>query len=168
MYTELQKLQKRKFAPDQKQMSLIKYTKRFKELIRKAGIEVSSTTYQFGQGLTSKEYEKIALTNPVKLENWYEAAHHPFNIENRNGVVTSTQSEWDMDVDVITVNVMSRDEREQHVRNGLRFICHKDGHMLGECPIKKKGGSKKKDKGQHRGKGKKKCQESGCAGCGAQ
>ena len=90
MYTELQKLQKRKFAPDQKQMSLIKYTEQFKELIRKAGVEGSSATYQFGQGLTSKEYEKITLANPTKLENWYETAHHLYNIENRNGVVTST------------------------------------------------------------------------------
>ena len=46
------------------------------------------------------------------LENWYEAANHLFNIENENRVVTSTQSEWDMDVDVIAVNAMSRDERE--------------------------------------------------------
>ena len=81
-YTKLHKLQKREFAPDQKRMSLIKYTKRFKELIRKAGIEGSSATYQFGQGLTSKEYKKIALTNLTKLENWYEAAHHLYNIEN--------------------------------------------------------------------------------------
>ena len=91
-------------------MSLIKYTKRFKELIRKAGVEGTSATYQFGQGLTSKEYKKIALTNPTKLEEWYEAAHHLYNIKNQNGVVTSTQSEWDMDVDVIAVNAMSRDE----------------------------------------------------------
>ena len=112
VYTELQKLQKRKFAPDRKRMSLIKYTEQFKELIRKAGIEGSSATYQFGQGLTSKEYEKITLTNLMKLENWYEATHRLYNIENRNGVVTSTQSEWDMDVDVIAVNAMSRDERE--------------------------------------------------------
>jgi len=155
-YTELQKLQKRKFASDRKRMSLIKYTERFKELIRKAGVDGTSATYQFGQGLTSKEYEKIALTNPTKLEEWYEAAHRLYNIENRNGVVTSTRSEWDMDVDVIAVNAMSRDERERHVRNGLCFICHKDGHMSGECPIKKKGGSKRKDKGRYKGKGKKK------------
>ena len=156
MYTKLQKLQKRMFAPDQKQMSLIKYTKWFKELIRKAGVEGSSATYQFGQGLTLKEYKKIALTNPAKLEYWYEAAHCLFNIKNWNRVVTSTWSEWDMDVDIIAVNVMSKDEREWQVRNGLCFICHKDGHMSGECLNKKKGGLKKKDKGQHRGKGKKK------------
>ena len=138
-------------------MSLVKCTKWFKELIRKAGVEGSSgTTYQFGQGLTSKEYEKITLTNLVKLEIWYEAAHRLFNIKNQNRVVTSTWSEWDMDVDVIAVNAMSRDEREQHVRNGLCFICHKDGHMLGECLNKKKGGLKKKDKGWYKGKGKKK------------
>ena len=71
-------------------MSLIKYTKRFKELIRKAGIDGTSATYQFGQGLTSKEYEKITLTNTMKLEEWYEAAHHLYNIEHQNGVVTST------------------------------------------------------------------------------
>ena len=75
-------------------------------------MEGTSVTYQFGQGLTSKEYEKNALTNLTKLEEWYEAAHHLYNIENRNGVVTRTQSEWDMDVDVIAVNAMSRDERE--------------------------------------------------------
>ena len=48
----------------------------------------------------------------MRLEEWYEAAHCLYNIENRNGVVTSTQSDWDMDVDVIAVNAMSRDERE--------------------------------------------------------
>jgi hypothetical protein len=35
--------------------------------------------------------------------------------------------------------------------------------MLGKCPNKKKGGSKRKEQGQHRGKGKKKKQfTSGC------
>ena len=48
----------------------------------------------------------------MKLEEWYKAAHHLYNIKNRNGVVTNTRSEWDMDVDVIAVNAMSRDERE--------------------------------------------------------
>ena len=63
-------------------MSLIKYTEQFKELIRKAKVDGDSAIYQYGQGLTSKEYEKIALTNPIKLETWYEAVHHLFNIEN--------------------------------------------------------------------------------------
>jgi hypothetical protein len=58
-YTELQKLQKRKFAPDQKQMSLIKYTEWFKELIRKADVEGSSATHQFGQGLTLRSMKRL-------------------------------------------------------------------------------------------------------------
>ena len=71
--------------------------------------------------------------------------------------MTSTRSEWDMDVDVIAVNAMSKDEREQHVGNGLCFICHKERHMSRECPNKKKGGLKgKKGKGRYKGKGKKK------------
>jgi hypothetical protein len=79
-YTKLQKLQKRKFASNQKWMSLIKYTEQFKELIRKAGVDWNSTTYQYGQGLTSKEYKNlIALTNPKKLEDWYEAVHCLYN-----------------------------------------------------------------------------------------
>ena len=54
-------------------------------------------------------------------------------------------SEWDMDVDAISVNALSREERECHVLNNLCFICHKDGYMSKECPDKKhyKGGSSK-------------------------
>ena len=59
-----------------------------------------------------------------------------------------------MDVDAISVNALSREEREQHVRNNLCFICHKDGHMSKECPDRKhyKGGS---SKGRYKGKYKK-------------
>ena len=50
-----------------------------------------------------------------------------------------------MDVDAISVNTLSREERERHVQNNLCFICHKDGHMSKECPDRKhyKGGSSK-------------------------
>ena len=59
-----------------------------------------------------------------------------------------------MDVDAISVNALSREEREHHVRNNLCFICHKDGHMSKECPDRKhyKGGS---SKGKYKGKYKK-------------
>ena len=61
-----------------------------------------------------------------------------------------------MDVDVISVNALSKEERERHVRNGLCFVCHKDGHMSKECPNRKyKEGSKSgKDKGKYRKKKK--------------
>ena len=66
----------------------------------------------------------------------------------------NARSEWDMDVDAISVNALSREERERHVRNNLCFICHKDGHMSKECPDRKhyKGGS---SKGKYKGKYKK-------------
>jgi hypothetical protein len=59
-----------------------------------------------------------------------------------------------MDVDVISVNALSREERERHVRNNLCFICHKDGHVSKECPDRKpyKGGFKS---GKYKGKYKK-------------
>ena len=59
-----------------------------------------------------------------------------------------------MDVDAISVNALSREERECHVQNNLCFICHKDGHMSKECPDRKhyKGGS---SKGKYKGKYKK-------------
>ena len=52
------------------------------------------------------------------------------------------------------VNVLSREEREQHVWNNLCFICHKDRHMSKECLDRKhyKGGS---SKGKYKGKYKK-------------
>jgi hypothetical protein len=59
-----------------------------------------------------------------------------------------------MDVDVISVNALSREERERHIRNNLCFICHKDRHVSKECPDRKpyKGGFKS---GKYKGKYKK-------------
>jgi hypothetical protein len=94
-------------------------------LIRKAGITDRNTIYQYSLGLTTDEYRSIALTNPTTLQGWYDAAHRLFNIDSHLGNINhNTRSEWDMDVDVISVNALSREEREQHVRNNLCFICH--------------------------------------------
>jgi hypothetical protein len=118
----------------------------------KAGITDGNTIYQYSLGLTTDEYRSIALTNPTTLQGWYDAAHRLFNIDSRLGNINqNTRSEWDMDVDVILVNALSREEREQHVRNNLCFICHKDGHVSKECPDRKpyKGGFKS---GKYKGK----------------
>ena len=48
---------------------------RFKELIKKADITGVNAIYQYGLGLTPKEYEKIAMQNPRDLEGRYEQAH---------------------------------------------------------------------------------------------
>ena len=154
-YSELLKLNKRRNYHGKKRSSIIKYTERFKELIRKAGIDNTNAIYQYSQGLTPDEYRSIALTNPTNLQGWYDAAHRLYNINSRLGNLSgNTRSEWDMDVDVISVNAMSREERERHVRNNLCFICHKDGHVSKECPDRKpyKGGSKS---GKYKGKYKK-------------
>ena len=156
-YSELLKLNKQKAQHEKKQSSIIKYTERFKELIRKAGISDVNAIYQYSQGLTPAEYRNIALTDPTNLQGWYDAAHWLYNIDSRLASFSNSAcSEWDMDVDTISVNALSREERERHVRNNLCFICHKDGHMSKECPDRKhyKGGSSKgKYKGKYR-KGK--------------
>jgi hypothetical protein len=154
-YSELLKLNKRRYQHGKKRTSIIKYTERFKELIRKADITGANTVYQYSQGLTPDEYRSIALTNPTDLQGWYDAAHWLYNIDSCLGTLSNnTQSEWDMDVDAILVNAMSGEEREHHVRNNLCFICHKDGHVSKECPDRKpyKGGSKS---GKYKGKYKK-------------
>jgi hypothetical protein len=95
------------------------------------------------------------LTNLTTLQGWYDAAHQLFNIDSRLGNINhNTRSEWDMDVDIISVNALSREERERHVRNNLCFVCHKDGHVSKECPDRKpyKGGFKS---GKYKGKYKK-------------
>jgi hypothetical protein len=112
-FSELLKLNKRKFTTGKKRLSIIKYTERFKELIRKAGITDGNAIYQYSPGLTTDEYRSIALTNPTTLQGWYDAAHRLFNIDSRLGNINqNTRSEWDMDVDVISVNALSREERE--------------------------------------------------------
>ena len=154
-YSELLKLNKQKIQHEKKRSSIIKYTERFKELIRKAGISDVNTIYQYSQGLTPAKYRNIALTNPTNLRGWYDAAHRLYNIDSRLASFSNNAcSEWDMDVDTISVNALSREERERHVWNNLCFICHKDGHMSKECPDRKhyKGGS---SKGKYKGKYKK-------------
>ena len=151
-YLELLKLNKQKTQHEKKQSSIIKYTERFKELIRKARISDINAIYQYSQGLTPAN---IALTNPANLQGWYDAAHRLYNIDSHLASFSNnTRSEWDMDIDAISVNALSREERERHVRNNLCFICHKDGHMSKECPDRKhyKGGS---SKGKCKGKYKK-------------
>ena len=48
---------------------------KIQELIKKAGINGATAIYQYGLGLTPKEYEKTAMQNPADLEGWYEQAH---------------------------------------------------------------------------------------------
>jgi hypothetical protein len=73
-FSELLKLNKRKFTTGKKRLSIIKYTERFKELIRKAGITDGNAIYQYSLGLTTDKYRSIALTNPTTLQGWYDAA----------------------------------------------------------------------------------------------
>ena len=143
----------------------MKYTGKFKELIKKVDITGANAIYQYGLGLTPKKYEKIAMQNPRDLEGWYEQAHRIANIDSHLGVQgyhgngNQSRSEWDMEVDrleVIEINAMTKEERELHVQNKLCFICHKSGHRSKECPDRKyKGGFKSgKDKGKYKKKGK--------------
>jgi hypothetical protein len=68
VFSELLKLNKQKFTTGKKRLSIIKYTKRFKELIRKAGITDGNAIYQYSLGLTTDEYRSIALTNPMTVK----------------------------------------------------------------------------------------------------
>ena len=118
-YSELLKLYKRlKVTKDKSRLPIMKYTGKFKELIKKAGINRATAIYQYSPGLTPKEYEKIAMQNPTDLEGWYEQAHQLANIDSCLGVQrhygNQPQSEWDMDVDhlKIEINAMTKEERE--------------------------------------------------------
>ena len=90
---------------DKARLPIMKYTGKFKELIKKADITGANAIYQYGLGLTLKGYEKIAMQNPRDLEGWYEQAHQIANIDSCLGVQgyhgngSQSQSEWDMDVD---------------------------------------------------------------------
>ena len=103
---------------DKSRLPIMKSTGKFKELIKKVDITGATTIYQYGLGLTPKEYEKIAMQNPRDLEGWYEQAHQLANINSRLGVQghygNQSQSEWDMDVDhlKIEINAMTKEERE--------------------------------------------------------
>ena len=86
-YSELLKLYKRsKVTRDKSRLPIMKYTGKFKELIKKAGINGATAIYQYGLGLTPKEHEKIAMQNPADLEGWYEQAHRLANIDSCLGV----------------------------------------------------------------------------------
>ena len=50
-----------------------------------------------------------------------------------------------MDVDVIMISYLSKEEQEKHIRDNLCFICHKGGHQSKECPMRKE------KKGKHSG-----------------
>ena len=64
----------------------MKYTGKFKELIKKVDITGATAIYQCSLGLTPKEYEKIAMQNPRDLEGWYKQAHRLANIDNCLGI----------------------------------------------------------------------------------
>ena len=86
-YSELLKLYKQSKTRSKNKMSIIKYTGKFKELIKKAGIEGATAIYQYSLGLTPDKYEKIAMQNPRDLEGWYEHAHQLFNTDNCLGTL---------------------------------------------------------------------------------
>ena len=111
---------------EKKWSSIIKYTKWFKELIRKAGISDVNAIYQYSQGLTPAEYRNITLTNPTNLQGWYDAAHWLYNIDSHLASFSNNaQSEWDMDVDAILVNALSREERDvNYVENASKCCCN--------------------------------------------
>ena len=60
-----------------------------------------------------------------------------------------------MDIDMISINGMTKEERERHFKDGLCFICHKSGHQSRDCSQRKQGGQKKAGGSKHgKGKGK--------------
>jgi hypothetical protein len=68
-FSELLKLNKRKFTTGKKRLSIIKYTERFKELIRKAGITDGNAIYQYSLGLTTDEYRSIAHIRATEIDD---------------------------------------------------------------------------------------------------
>ena len=56
-----------------------------------------------------------------------------------------------MDVDMIIISYLSKEEQEKHIRDNLCFTCHKGGHQSKECPMRKeKKGKPSGGKGKRR------------------
>ena len=56
-----------------------------------------------------------------------------------------------IDVDMIMISYLSKEEQEKHIRENLCFICHKGVHQSKECPMRKeKKGKSSGGKGKRR------------------
>ena len=139
-------------------MKLSDYVEKFKELITKCDISGSAALHMFTNGLNAEECKDCMMQKPKDLDAFYDAAINLENIETRTNILnpsfgSGSRSEWDMQVDrahVTRINAMTIPERERHFADGLCFICHKKGHMSGECPERKN--KKKHHKGKFKGK----------------
>ena len=108
----------------------------------------------FMEGLKPKLLEKIyALpTIPTTIDDWYTYASRFDNqwtrvkeIIARNKGTTYTQKKptyaarytGTHDPNVMDVDRLTIDERTDHMKKGLCFICHEPGHTAKDCPRKK-------------------------------
>ena len=133
--TEIYKLQKQK-------VSVAKYVQLFQELIRKARItEEAVIIPYFTEGLKHNILEKCLDWQPKDLAEQYKAAIGTEQNKTRLGILVSLsygkkggssryRDPDAMDVDTVMINVLSKEEREKHIKEGLCFICHKSEHML--------------------------------------
>ena len=151
-------------------MTLPTYVNKFKELAQKANIGNELAFHTFAKGLTPDEFEKGMLMNPQNMQDWYSICIRLdnmrtwaaiYHVGSNNHHHTSHSSEWDMQVDHVSTDpvegiliaMMTDEQRKKHIEQGLCFICHKPGHMSGECDMRKKNFKKGKGKGKFK-KGK--------------